>query len=622
MTNKPLLETVSEENKLLLIELYNNNATQEEIGIKIGLPRRSVMKLCKHFNLKRSTSEASSIKMKSNLDDPKIIEQIKSLRPTHSLQQIVKIIGDTSLSSVDRICKKYNIEKPDNFSELQSEKMKKVWTPEKRKEAINTYKKISGVSETELEKLVSIKDIVFNDYFDNNRSISFISKKHDVCVQAVCRLFNIYNKKQRPLSETYKNLRFDNAKHRKVITQWGVFDLQSDQEFNFLKSLDQSFDVEYESTKFSYGKREYTPDFKVNGEFVEIKPPDRSILPVPERIDFVKQRKIINLNDVEIKTWYDGKYFEASPDEDIDIYYSDWRLFFDDHKQCSEWLLKYGFKPLKLSKRKLWGALNKKVPEEHVFNANYQHQSMVDLIKHFNDHFWCSHRDKYLPIVKIFEPGNTIILRDSIEQLWNKHECNIYSLMRFVNKNYKDFMVPSVFKPWVASGIYDKFLPNGGTIYDPCIGWGGRLIGTIDRDIQYIGSDLNQNSVNNTSNINHFLRNRLHANNRFFQIDASIVKKFHLPEKIDMIFTSPPYDDTETYFGLDKQCQDTNPIYRNLFSLNVELVILNVPQRHSDRLISIATECDYRLSETLEMKTAAPISRDKMFEPIHCFVKN
>ena len=68
MTNRPLLETVSEENKLLLIEMYNNNATQEEIGDRIGLPRRSVMKLCKHFNLKRTTSEASSIKMKSNLD--------------------------------------------------------------------------------------------------------------------------------------------------------------------------------------------------------------------------------------------------------------------------------------------------------------------------------------------------------------------------------------------------------------------------------------------------------------------------------------------------------------------------------------------------------------------------
>lgn len=135
MANISLLKTLSEENKLLLIKLYNEGLTQEEIGLQIGLPRRSVMKLCKHFGLKRSASEAGSIKIKSNLDDPSIIEQIKKLRPTHSLQQIVEIIGSTSLSSVDRICRKYNIEKPHNFSELQSIKMKQSWTDEKRKQA-------------------------------------------------------------------------------------------------------------------------------------------------------------------------------------------------------------------------------------------------------------------------------------------------------------------------------------------------------------------------------------------------------------------------------------------------------------------------------------------------------
>ena len=457
--------------------------------------------------------------------------------------------------------------------------------------------------------------------YDEGESINKLSKFVGCSIGSIVHQFNKHKKQLRSLKEIYAKLRFENAKHCNVTTKWGVFNLQSNQELDFLNNLDENFDVEYESTTFHYGNRDYTPDFKVNGDFVEIKPKSRSSTAGVNRKDFVKQRRIAKLNGIDIKTWYDGEYFEASPDEDIDIYYADWRLFFDNHKQCSDWLLNYGFKPLKLPHMKLWGNIVKNVPSKNFFDANYPQQGIVDFIKHFNDHFWYSNRSGYLPIYKAFELGNSVILRDAVKMLWDKYECNIYSLVRFINKNYKDFMLPSVFKPWVASGVYDKFLPNGGTVYDPCIGWGGRLIGTMNRDIRYIGSDLNSNSVKNTSSIDDFLSSYLSTDNMFFQIDASKVTRDMLPEKIDMIFTSPPYDDTETYFGLDRQCQDTNPIYRNLFSLNVGLVILNVPQRHSDRLISIATECDYRLSETLEMKTAAPISRDKMFEPIHCFVR-
>jgi GNAT superfamily N-acetyltransferase len=61
------------------------------------------------------------------------VARIRELRPTHSLQKIASIL-DSSLSAVDRICKKYSILPPENFSELQSERIAAAWTDEKKEQ--------------------------------------------------------------------------------------------------------------------------------------------------------------------------------------------------------------------------------------------------------------------------------------------------------------------------------------------------------------------------------------------------------------------------------------------------------------------------------------------------------
>lgn len=308
--------------------------------------------------------------------------------------------------------------------------------------------------------------------------------------------------------------------------------------------------------------------------------------------------------------------------DDNDIYYAkDWRLLFDNNEDLTKWLLKYGFKPLKWPETKLSTHASVSVPEREMLNANYQNQGMVDFIRHFSDHYWYSSRKDYNSVNKPFELGNTSVLRDAMQVLWHKKKCDIYSLVRFINKQYKNFMLPSIFKPWVAEYVYNRHLANGDTVYDPCMGWGGRLIGTKKMNIRYIGSDLNKNSVNSNSDINDFLRNSLHEDNQFFQADASTVTRDQLPEKVDAIFTSPPYDDTEHYHGFEKQCSDTSQIYKNLFGLGIRKVIFNIPWRHSDNVKKIATDCGYKLFDTIEMKTSAPIRRSKMSEPIHVFLK-
>jgi hypothetical protein len=50
-------------------------------------------------------------------------------------------------------------------------------------------------------------------------------------------------------------------------------------------------------------------------------------------------------------------------------------------------------------------------------------------------------------------------------------------------------------------------------------------------------------------------------------------------------------------------------------------VVLNVPSRHADEVKKTADNSGYKLLETLEMRTIAPIRRTSMFEPILCFVR-
>jgi|GEM_PF-5725872 len=621
MTNIPLLDRLSEADLDLIKNLYQSGSTQAEIGDAIGFPRRSVMKICKSLGLNRSIKEAAELKNKSVLDTDENIRNIRNLRKTNTLEELAKIYH-SSLSAMARLCDKYGIDKPANYNQLQSEKIKKAWTPEKRKLAIETYKIRNEVHQVESERLEIIKDEVFNLY-DSGKSISGISQEINSSPEAICKLFRKCLKKQRPLSETYRKLRFKNAKKRKIVTKWGVFNLQSSQELQFLNSISDDIEsVEHENTEFAFGSLRYVSDFKIGDDFIEVKPKDWATIPGVERCDFVRQRKIAEHNGVNIKTWYDGDYYTASPDTDLDIYFArDWRLFFDNPDDLYKWLSNYGFQPLKWSKRKLWGALSKKIPEDQCLNANYQCSKMTNLIKHFFEHFWYSNRKNYLPVSRLFEDGNKLLLRETINTLWEERQCNIYKLVNDVNRNYKDFMLPSIFKPWVASTVYKTLLPDGGVVYDPCIGWGGRLIGTVDNNIEYVGSDFNINSVNCCKDMVEFIKNSLDFEPTIFQANAENIKRSDLPDKVDMLFTSPPYDDTEYYHGLVSQCSSTTSIYQNLFSLEIPKVVLNVPSRHADEVKKTADNSGYELLETLEMRTIAPIRRTSMFEPILCFVR-
>lgn len=93
------------------------------------------------------------------------------------------------------------------------------------------------------------------------------------------------------------------------------------------------------------------------------------------------------------------------------------------------------------------------------------------------------------------------------------------------------------FSPLWVKAFIEKF--NVSSIYDPCAGWGHRLIGSYD--IKYIGNDFDSRTVDGLNRIisDFNMSDKVIYNNdcRYFTPDGDY----------EAVFTCPPYFNVETY---------------------------------------------------------------------------
>lgn len=64
----------------------------------------------------------------------------------------------------------------------------------------------------------------------------------------------------------------------------------------------------------------------------------------------------------------------------------------------------------------------------------------------------------------------------------------------------------SYFKPALAKNIITKYLKEFDTIFDPCSGYSGRLIGSLCAGKNYIGFDINDITINESKQIYNFIK--------------------------------------------------------------------------------------------------------------------
>ena len=168
----------------------------------------------------------------------------------------------------------------------------------------------------------------------------------------------------------------------------------------------------------------------------------------------------------------------------------------------------------------------------------------------------------------------------------------------------------SNFRPTAAHAIYNRFLPDGGTTWDMSGGYGGRLLGAIKSQINYIATEPATETVKGLKEI---IKDCSHISNIFRKVPHfEIVQKGSedfLPDKesLDLCFTSPPYFNTEKYSDEETQSYIKFPTKDKWTDGFLRKTIQNCHyglKQNRYMLINIANVSSFMSLEDVTIKTA------------------
>lgn len=183
--------------------------------------------------------------------------------------------------------------------------------------------------------------------------------------------------------------------------------------------------------------------------------------------------------------------------------------------------------------------------------AEYHARPSTNKITHtFQPHFYhvekklIKHPDTYK---KIIENRKQYLFKDK----FTDRELLRAFRISGIHKGY------SHFSPlWIMKFIEDN---NIKSIYDPCGGWGHRLIGALASNIHYIYNDKWKKTVRGCEQIYKFLDG---TDCTFYNEDCT---RFVPEEKYECIFTCPPYYNTEVYENRFKTIKEYEQFIKDMY---------------------------------------------------------
>jgi len=191
---------------------------------------------------------------------------------------------------------------------------------------------------------------------------------------------------------------------------------------------------------------------------------------------------------------------------------------------------------------------------------------------------------------------------------------------------------PTVFRPVVARYLYETYAKPGDTVWDPCAGYGGRLLGAAAAGVRYIGTDVDPETVTGNRELAAAL------GYEEFEVVQCPAEEFECPP-VDFVFTSPPYFDRERYLGSDQSWKSYStleawvsgfltPVLRTAWDAlpkgaHLAINIADLKERGRtvplvEETIQSAVKIGFTHSETLKMPIAK-LRRKAGYEPILVF---
>jgi DNA modification methylase len=183
-----------------------------------------------------------------------------------------------------------------------------------------------------------------------------------------------------------------------------------------------------------------------------------------------------------------------------------------------------------------------KLKKETKFKTGSQYKPGLKICQHFCRNFFDIETKNGKSFTGVW---NDPILMDKI-RLWGLEKMSqLYiSWLRRAVYMASGMHNPSFYRPHLAKQIILSTNKVQGRLFDPCAGWGGRMLGTVAAGWQYIGCEPNKVTYDHLMEIVEFLDigNFVNLYNVPYE-DLDLTKM----GEVDIVLTSPPYFDLELY---------------------------------------------------------------------------
>lgn len=137
---------------------------------------------------------------------------------------------------------------------------------------------------------------------------------------------------------------------------------------------------------------------------------------------------------------------------------------------------------------------------------------------------------------------------------------------------------PSNFRPMNAKAVYERFCPKGGTIFDFCCGFGGRMLGalTSKNKYRYVGTDPCTETMYHLHQLAEYIE-MVTGREDSYELHCCGAEEFRgKPNSIDFAFSSPPYFNLEVYSDEETQCYNKFPELNEWLEGFVRATIKNI----------------------------------------------
>lgn len=202
----------------------------------------------------------------------------------------------------------------------------------------------------------------------------------------------------------------------------------------------------------------------------------------------------------------------------------------------------------------------------------------TNIVKHFSPHIYeCRGSSGKQSIMDAFNSDELLlkVIEDRLEQKLTISETvfrNGFS-NSFVAFNASNFNVLA------AKCIYDTFCSDGDIVFDYCMGYGHRLLGSLvsNKNITYVGTDPYKKSYESNVAISNFFNSKVPDLNRtvdLYNLGSENFCDEKYLGKVNLAFSSPPYFDLEIYE--DNESQAYHKGYDHFINVWWEKTVQNI----------------------------------------------